>query len=372
MAVDTDVLGAPAAARSDPHHVVVLLYDGVQVLDVTGPIEALSAANTVGARYAVTHVSLSGGEVLTASGVRLGVDASVDDAPLRIDTLMIAGAPRWQTAISDGELISAVAGLDARSHRTVSICAGTFLLAAAGRLEGRRAVTHWDLARQLAGRFPGVDVDAHALFAADGKYVTSAGVTAAIDMTLALIEHDGTAELARHVARRLLVFMPRPAHHAQLSVRLQTPVSHTAGLRTVVDAINAEPQLEHSLASLAALIGVSPRHLGRLFSAEIGVSPRQYVDLVRLEAACAMLIAGVDGLDAIAARCGIGTGESLRRLFRRELGVTPSAYRSQLNSRGIKQFSPSRIIGTRSLHAAMAPRRADIHNPLDSEGFTDG
>lgn len=364
MAVDTDVAGAPAASGVGAvHHVVVLLYDGVQALDVTGPIEALTAANTLGARYAITHVSLTGHEVRTASGVRLGVDASVTGAPRCIDTLVIAGAPQWQTAISDEALIGAIAALDGCSHRTVSICAGTFLLAAAGRLNGRRAVTHWDLARQLAGRFPDVDVDACALFTVDGKYVTSAGVAAAIDMTLALIEQDGSAELARDVARRLLVFMPRPGHHAQLSVRLQTPVSHKPGLRTVLDAINANPQREHSVSSLAALLGVSPRHLGRLFSAEIGVSPRQYVDLVRLEAACAMLIDGVDGLDAIAARCGIGTGESLRRLFRRELGLTPSAYRAHLKSPGTNRFSRSESSGCAPLGLATPPFRAAIHTP---------
>lgn len=223
--------------------------------------------------------------------------------------------------------MEAIAALDLRSRRTVSIGSGAFLLAEGGRLDGRRAATHWELADQLSRRFPTVDVDDAALFLADAKYVSSAGAAAAIDMTLSLIEDDYTAHLASAVARRLVVFMARPGQQAQLSVRLQTRPQTVPSLRAVLDAIIADPGDDHSVPALAERAGVSPRHLGRMFVNEVGVTPMRYVDRARLEAACAMLIQGRNSLDRIAERCGIGSTESLRRLFRRELGLTPSDYR---------------------------------------------
>jgi transcriptional regulator GlxA family with amidase domain len=251
----------------------------------------------------------------------------VVDAPERIDTLVIPGASDWQAAIVDTGLVEAIGALDLRSRRTVSIGSGVFLLAEGGRLDGRRAVTHWELAGQLSRRSPAVDVDEATLFLTDGKYVSSAGVAAAIDMTLSLIEDDYTAHLANAVARRLVVFMARPGQQAQRSVRLQMRPSSAPSPRAVLDGIIADPGDDHSVRTLAARAGVSPRHLGRMFINEVGVTPMRYVDRARLEPACAMLTQGRNSLDRIAERCGIGSTESLRRLFRRELGLTPSDYR---------------------------------------------
>lgn len=321
--------GAPPQrnAATEWHHVVVLLYDGVQSLDVTGPVEALAVANALGARYRVFQASTTGRDVVTLSGVRFGVDGPVDVVPERVDTLIVPGASHWQTSVFDAELVAAIGALDLRSERTVSIGSGAFLLAESGRLDGRRVSTHWDLTHDLSRRFPFVHVDESALFVTDGKYVSSAGVAAAIDMTLALIEDDHTAHLAGEVARRLVVFMARPGRQAQLSVRLQTRPPTNASLRAVLDAIIADPAGDHSVPALAARAGVSPRHLGRMFTSEVGLTPMRYVDRVRLEAACAMLMQGRTPMDRVAQRCGIGSTESLRRLFRRELGLTPSDYR---------------------------------------------
>jgi transcriptional regulator GlxA family with amidase domain len=323
-----DDLDVDNADRSDrPHHVVVVLYDGVHALDVAGPMEVFATANTLGADYRLTLVSLTGTDISTASGFRLGVQGAVASAPARIDTLIVPGGLNWSTVAGADELIAAVKALDRRSGRTVSVCAGTFLLAATGVLDQRRVVAHWETARQLASQFPDVRVDSTDLFATDGKYVTSAGVAAAIDLSLALVEHDHTAALSADVARRLVVFVARPGRQAQLSVRMRTRGSEKLSLRPVLDAIDADPRADHSVAALATRAGLSSRHLNRLFVRELATTPMRYVDRVRLEAACTLLLTTAHTVETVADRCGIGSSESLRRLFRRELGVTPSQFR---------------------------------------------
>ncbi|CAN5674032.1 GlxA family transcriptional regulator [soil metagenome] len=314
------------------HHVVVLAFAGVQILDVTGPVDAFASANTVGARYRITNASIDGADVVTSSGTRLGMDTAAVAVEEPIDTLLVPGAPDWQAAISDTALIETVRALSQRSARTVSICAGAFPLAATGLLDGRRVATHWKLVKHLAARFPAVRVDAGALFVSDGPYVTSAGVTAGIDLTLYLIEQDYGAAIAREVARDLVVFMARPGDQSQFSVRLDALPTSNSVVRTVMDLVTADPQDNHSLAALATHAGVSTRHLSRLFQAETGHSPAYFVDRTRLEAASAMLVAGNDPMDLVAARTGVGSAETLRRLFLRELGVTPATYRKRFRS----------------------------------------
>jgi transcriptional regulator GlxA family with amidase domain len=317
---------------TESHDVVVMLYDGVQMLDVTGPIDAFASANAFGAQYRITHASLTGDDVVASSGARHGADAAVRDLPQRIGTLLVPGSPNWQASITDTALVDAIRVLAQRSRRTVSICAGAFPLAATGLLDGRHAATHWKLARQLAARFPSVTVDSASLFVTDGKYVTSAGVTAGIDLTLSLIEADHGPALARDVARDLVVFMARPGDQSQFSVRLEAlPTNHSV-VRGVMDAITSDPAGNHTLASLGSAAGLSSRHLSRLFLTETGHTPQHFIDRTRLEAACAMLTSGQASVDQIAERTGLGSGESLRRLFHRELGITPSAYRSRFKS----------------------------------------
>src|SRR4051812_3433485 len=199
--------------------VAVLAYDGVQLLDVTGPIEVFEAARKRGADYSVAVASPDGGDVC-AGRVRIGADAAFGELPQRIDTLVVAGAPDWRRVIADDTLVGAVAELVERSRRVAAVCAGSFLLAAAGLLDGRRAATHWELARDLARQFPAVEVDADAIFVGDRGVYTSAGITAGIDLCLALVEADHGAALARDVARHLVVFMQRPGGQTQFSARL--------------------------------------------------------------------------------------------------------------------------------------------------------
>ena len=321
-----------AEANAEPHHVVVMLYDGIQMLDVTGPVDAFTSANALGAHYSVVHTSISGSDVVASSGARLGVDTAAHLVPERIGTLLVPGAPDWQASITNTELVDALRELAQRSQRTVSICAGAFPLAATGLLDGRRAATHWKLARQLAARFPDVSVDAASIFVTDGAYTTSAGVTAGIDLTLSLIEHDHGPALARDVARDLVVFMARPGDQSQFSVRLEALPTNNSVVRAVMNTITADPRRNHTLSTLAAAAGVSARHLSRLFLTETGHTPQHFVDRTRLEAACAILTSGPDSLDHVAERTGVGSSESLRRLFQRELGLTPGAYRKRFKT----------------------------------------
>ena len=345
-------VGGETVPRS--HHVVILTYDDVDLLELSSASEVFTQANRLGGRYCVTLVAPTAREVRTASGMRLRVDG-LDDTVTGVDTLVIPGAAPWLPAVGDRALLEAARHLDARSHRTIGIGSGTLVLAETGALDGRHVVAHWSVATDMAVGYPNICVDETALYFHDDKYVTCSGGAATIDVTLSLLEADGGADLAVRVARRLLVHMARPSNHPQLSLRLRTRHTPRHTLRPVLDAVTADPAAPHSVPAMAALIDVSARHLGRLFVTNVGLTPMQYVDLVRLEAACAMLSDGTDPLDTIAARCGIGTSESLRRLFRRELGTTPSAYRLSHRLSSAGEFRPMRALHLPPHH------RGEIH-----------
>jgi transcriptional regulator GlxA family with amidase domain len=319
---------------SPPSSVVILAYDGVQLLDVTGPIEVFEAARERGAPYRVLVASPDGSDILAGSRTRLGADVAFADLPRHIDTLIVPGAPDWHAIVADSALVSTAADAARRSRRTASVCAGAFVLAAAGLLDGRRATTHWELAAELAGAYPQIALDADAIFTTDGPIHTSAGVTAGIDLCLALVEADHGAELARDVARHLVVFMQRPGGQAQFSVRLDLATTTQSPLRHVLDEIAHNPTADHSLEALSERAGFSVRHLARVFQRELGVTPGRYVEGVRVEAAKARLQRSDEPLPAIARATGFGSDETMRRAFWRELATTPAAYRERFRTTG--------------------------------------
>ncbi len=315
---------------------VVVVYDGVRLLDVTGPLEVFAVANEQGGgAYRSVIASPDGADVVANTGTRLGVDVSLADVDARGATLVVPGGPNWLHTISDAGLISAVGRLSAQASRTASVCAGAFALAAAGLLDGRRATTHWELADQLALRFPAVRVDSDAIFVQDGPVITSAGVTSGIDLALALVEADLGAAVARLVAKHLVVFLQRPGGQSQFSVRLSAGQARHELVRGVLDSITADPAGDHSLSALAGRAGVSERHLTRLFNDEVGTTPGRFVEKVRVEAAQHLLEATTGPLDVIARRTGLGTAETLRRAFTRVLGISPGAYRNRFHTSGI-------------------------------------
>lgn len=310
----------------------MVAFDGVQLLDVTGPAEVFTTANTFGARYDVRIVSPDGADIRTSSGVRIGVDGGAEALPARLHTLVVPGRGDWRRAVTDRPLIALVEGLLPRSRRITSVCAGAFVLAETGALDGLRAATHWRLAAQLATAYPRVRVETDPVFVKDGRVVTSAGVTAGIDLALSLVEDDHGAGVARDVARELVVFMARPGGQSQFSARLAPREASHPVVRRVLDAVGADPAAPHSLQSLAHTVGVSARHLSRLFRGETGTTPGQYLESVRLEAAQALLESGDDPVDTVAEASGFGSSETMRRVFQHTLGIAPTAYRARFRT----------------------------------------
>ncbi|MFJ1595528.1 GlxA family transcriptional regulator [Streptomyces sp. NPDC088261] len=322
----------PGGRRPAPRAVVVFVYDGVRLMDVAAPLEVFATAAGLGGSYALTVCSADGAPVITSTGTRLHADAAVGQIG-EVHTVVVPGSDDLPHHPPPDGLLDAVAFLAGRSARVASVCTGAFALAAAGLLDGRRATTHWRHAAVLARRHPAVTVDPDAIFVRDGHTYTSAGVTAGIDLALALVEDDEGADLAREVARDLVVFLRRPGGQSQFSVAARTPSPRHDVLRGLLDAVAGDPAADHSLAALARRGGLSARHLTRLFNEQVGSTPAAYVESVRLEAAQALLEAG-ETVTGAARRSGLGSDESLRRVFLRHLGVTPSAYRARFRTAG--------------------------------------
>lgn len=310
--------------------VAVLVFDGVKLLDVAGPSEVFAEADRFGADYRLVLCSVGGRAVCSSTGMRIHVDADAADVG-PVDTALIMGGDVFPAEPVGPELAQAARTLAAAADRVASICTGAFILAEAGLLDGRRATTHWQHAARLARAYPAVDVEPDAIFVEDGPVFSSAGVSAGIDLALALVERDHGAELARTVARSLVVFLQRPGGQSQFSASTQGPAPQAAPLRRVCDVIAANPAADHSLAKLAAAAGVSTRHLTRLFQETLGTTPGKYVELIRFDAAKAMLDAG-HSVTETAHASGFGSPESLRRSFVQHLGVSPRAYQQRFQT----------------------------------------
>ncbi|GAA1945103.1 GlxA family transcriptional regulator [Amycolatopsis minnesotensis] len=313
------------------HQVGLVVFDGVKLLDVAGPSEVFAEANRMGASYDLALCSVGAREVRSSTGMRIPVDADAADPGLRFDTVLVAGGDVLPEHPVDTGLRDAVAGLAAASGRVCSICTGAFVLADARVLDGRRATTHWRHTKRFRDRYPAVTVQPDAIFVQDGAVFTSAGVSAGIDLALALLEDDHGDELARQVAQSLVVFLQRPGGQSQFSPPLPRLRPRKPVLRAVFDAVTADPAAEHSIPKLAAQASVSTRHLTRLFADELGTTPAKYVESVRFAHAQAALERGHSVTEA-ARGAGYGSPESLRRAFVSRLGVPPRAYQQRFRS----------------------------------------
>jgi transcriptional regulator GlxA family with amidase domain len=313
--------------------VLIAAFDGVQSLDVTGPLEVFTGASRYAAArgtglpgYQVQVASLGREPVRTSSGLTI-----VPDTDLRgvraAHTLVVPGGEG--TLHPEPELISWLRRHAAEMARITSVCTGAFLLAEAGLLAGRRVTTHWAASDALARRFPEVLVDPEPIYIRDGNIVTSAGVTAGIDLALALVEEDLGRDAALTVARHLVVFLRRPGNQAQFSAQLRAQVAQRRPLREVQQWITERPASDLSVGSLASRAGLSPRQFARTFAAETGMTPGKYVAGVRLEAARRRLEDTGDGIEQVARGCGYGTAEAMRRAFVSALGVSPAGYRDR-------------------------------------------
>lgn len=315
-----------------------MAYEGAGLLDLSGPAEVFAVADglMMGGAYETLIVSPDGADRRSSSGFRIGVSAAAADVPGPIDTLLAPGTWSFAEAIGDAALLAAVTDAAGRSRRVAGVCVGAMVLAAAGLLEGRRATTHWQFLDEMGSRYPGVRLERDAIFVTDGDRITSAGVTAGIDLALALVEADHGPALARRVARHLVVFLQRPGGQAQFSVHLRHDPPERSPLRPVLAAVVAEPAADHSLAALSRRAGFSERHTARLFRRELGLSPARYVEQVRVEAARVMLESSDAPLAAVARDSGLGSPETMRRVFLRVLGVPPGAYRRTFATTGVE------------------------------------
>jgi transcriptional regulator GlxA family with amidase domain len=311
-------------------NVLIVLFDGVQSLDVTGPLEVFSGANGYlavhgdTAAYDITTASVGARTIRTSSGLTITPDTDLG-AVATPHTLVVPGGQG--TRCPDADTVEWLRRNAVRAQRVVSVCSGALLLAEAGLLSGRRATTHWQVCDTLARRFPDVDVDPEPIFVRDGTVYTSAGVTAGIDLALALVEEDVGRDAALTIARHLVMFLRRPGNQTQFSAQLRAQVAQTQPLREVQQWIAEHPGADLSVAALAQRTNLSARHFARAFAAEAGVTPGRYVDQVRLESARRRLEDTDDDVGHVARSCGYGTPESMRRAFLRTLGVSPAEYR---------------------------------------------
>ncbi len=312
--------------------VLIVGYPDATLLDIAGPVEVFHGAGKVRGGYRVRLAAVGGG--FTASGIRLDAD-DLRAVAGPVDTLIVVGGVGYEAAARDVELVAELRRLAGTARRVASVCTGAFLLAAAGLLDGARATTHWAYCADLAAGHPSVRVVPDAIFVCEGRLATSAGVTAGIDLALALLEQDHDAALARLVARWLVVFMQRPGGQSQFSVRARVPPVREPGLRVVLDAIADDPAASWTVDEMARRAAMSSRHFARVFPRRVGLPPARYVERARVEAAAGVLESGDEGLDVVARRCGFGSAETLRRAFLRVLGVTPGGYRDRFRTTGV-------------------------------------
>jgi transcriptional regulator GlxA family with amidase domain len=317
--------------------VVIVAFDGVQPLDVVGPHEVfVGTGQAVVARgraggYRVRVCSRDGGAVRAESGLALLTDP-LPAGGERIDTLLLAGGRGANAAAADEALVSWVRAAAPRCRRVATVCSGAFVGAAAGLFDGRRVTTHWARAGELAAAFPALTVDPDPIYIRDGRRWSSAGVTAGIDLALALVQEDHGVEVAQLVARWLVMFLHRPGGQTQFASPVWVPRAERSTVRAVQTLVEAAPGGDHRIPVLAAAAAMSVRHFTRVFTAEVGESPSRFVERTRLEAARRELETSSDTLDVIAPRCGLGSAETLRRVFQRRLGVSPDAYRRRFRT----------------------------------------
>jgi transcriptional regulator GlxA family with amidase domain len=330
-----DVIAARPAPRDHramprPRRIVLVAFPEVQALDVTGPSEVFSLAHRAagGAAYDIQLVAATA-QVATSSGLRLVPHLTLDRCRGPIDTLIVAGGKGVRGAAADDRLVRWLTRAATRSRRIASVCTGAFVLARAGILDGRRATTHWAACEALTRIYPSVDVQRDPIFVRDGNVYSSAGVSAGIDLALALVEEDLGAQAALEVARDLVLFIRRPGGQAQFSHGLAGQAASRPGIRELQGWILDNLTEDLTVPALADRVFMSHRNFARVFAAEVGLTPAAYVEGLRLERARVLLETTDHQLEEIAARCGFGTVETLRRTFARRLHVSPSEYRDR-------------------------------------------
>ncbi len=323
-----------------PRRIAFFALDGVQSLDVTGPMEAFAVANRHGGAYAAELCSVTAAPIRTHAGISLGAVTSLD-ALTPVDSLVVCGGSEeaMMATWKDGKTLELLRAKASCARRVVSICTGAFVLAATGMLNGRRATTHWNAAARFRYLFPDVAMDADAIYVADPPFYTSAGVTAGIDLSLFLIEADHGSHVARAVARELVLFLRRPGGQAQFGVGLNLPSNGPEPILRLAARILEDPSgrlhgESRRVPELAALANMSERTFLRAFVATTGTTPGKFVEEARLTRAKSLLEETTQGLEHVAHEAGFGSVDALLRAFHTRMGVTPGAYRARFAAAG--------------------------------------
>ncbi|KAB0666274.1 GlxA family transcriptional regulator [Oryzomonas japonica] len=323
---------------TEPRTVVVVVHEGCELLDATGPAAVFGVVNRTlreqaadAPGYLVTIAAQERGGVTTSAGVQLVADAAWRDMAGPIDTLLVVGSPDEPLgrAVANRELIHWLAETGGRVRRLVSVCTGAFLLAEAGLLNGRRVTTHWMDVDRMAREYPEVTVEPDAIYVRDGSIATSAGITAGIDLALALVEEDYGRKLALAIARRLVLYLKRPGGQSQFSSRLRSQMVTGGPLAQLLAWLEENAHQNIAVEDLADRAAMSPRNFARVFLRETGMTPSKYLDRLRIERAKHLLEETNHPMETVARESGFSGAEQLRRTFQRCLGITPRAYRER-------------------------------------------
>lgn len=328
---------------------MILALPGVQLLDVSGPLDVFAEGNAQAGKevYRLAVAATEQGPIRSSSGVRIMPDIVIGDVKGEaIDTLLVAGCPHASEMPTNDAVVGWLQRQAPAARRFGSVCSGAFFLAAAGLLDGRRITTHWAVAGELARRFPKVKVDEDAIHVSDGAIRSAAGVTAGLDLALALVEEDLGHDVAMRVASQLVMFFKRPGGQMQFSRKGEAVPTGRAALQELQRWVAANPALDHSVANLAGRMDLSPRHFARLFRNEVGITPASWVEEARVSAARRLLELGNEAPKQVAVHCGFADADTLRRAFARHLGVTPAEYRKRFATLNSTNFvDHSRIAG---------------------------
>ncbi|MEC3915780.1 GlxA family transcriptional regulator [Nocardia sp. CDC160] len=311
--------------------VLIVVFDGFQLTDLAGPADVFSGAAVLGATpgYRVELAAAQAGPVRSSCGIEVTASHGLDSWDEPVDTLLVVGGLSVFAAADNTALVDGLARMAGDATRVGSVCSGTFLLAKAGLLDGRRVTTHWAGGELLAQQFPAVTTEPDRIYVRDGPMWTSAGVTAGIDLALAIVAADHGPDLAREVARWMVVYLHRPGGQSQFSAPLAANPPKRDSLRALQVWMEENLEANLSLPALAAQVGMSTRHFSRVFAHETGTTPARYVEQVRIAAARRMLETTDQPLDRVATAVGLGCPETLYRIFHRHLGIPPGEYRAR-------------------------------------------
>ena len=328
----------------------VVAYDGVETLDLTGPLDVFAMANgslygtgiAKESVYPIKVLAKQAGLVTSSCGLQINADCAYEEFEGDLDTLLIPGSPNVNSLLCDPALLDWVSAMSSRVRRVVSICTGAFLLAETGLLDGRCATTHWAYCERLAADYPAVTVEPDRIFLRDGPILTSGGVTAGIDLALALVEEDWGREVALLTARMMVVFLQRPGGQSQFSGYLASEATNHTDLRDLLVWIMEHPAEDHRIEMLAERIAMSPRNFARVFLAETGMTPAKFVEKARIDAARHYLSNNDSPIERVALISGFGDAERMRRAFIRNLGINPQDFRARFG--GHKSGPPMPIV----------------------------